>query len=172
MSALLLYFVLLKATLSSFTGLASLPMIRGDLVLDRGVLTDEQLNTAIVVSRATPGPAGIYVVSVGYSVAGIAGAFAGWAALCTPAFLVLPFAHAASGHIGHRRMQGAVRAVIATGAGILLASVGPMADHSLDTALSVSIAVGGTAMMLRGIRPVWLVIMAAGLGAVVSVAVR
>jgi len=59
MNPLLLYLFLLKATMTSFSGLASLPIIRADLVLSRHVLTDEQLNTAVIVSRATPGPVGI-----------------------------------------------------------------------------------------------------------------
>ena len=33
MNAVLLYFVLLKAVVTSFSGLASLPMLRNDLVL-------------------------------------------------------------------------------------------------------------------------------------------
>ena len=51
MKVLLLYMLLLKATLTTFSGLASLPMLRNDLVLHRNLLTDSQLNTAIVVTR-------------------------------------------------------------------------------------------------------------------------
>lgn len=97
MSPFLLDLVLLKATLTSFSGLASLPILRNDLVLNRHVLTDEQLNTAVVVSRTTPGPVGVYVVSVGYAVSGFPGAIAGWGAMCTPALLILPLIHLASG---------------------------------------------------------------------------
>jgi hypothetical protein len=90
MNPVLLYFLLLKATLTSFSGLASLPVIRADLVTSRHVLTDDQLNTAVVVSPTTPGPVGVYVVSVGYSVAGVPGAVAGWAAMCTLRFSSSP----------------------------------------------------------------------------------
>jgi chromate transporter len=44
---LLLYLLLLKATLTSFSGLASLPVVRADLVARYHVLTDRQLNTAV-----------------------------------------------------------------------------------------------------------------------------
>ena len=90
MNPVALYFVLLKATITSFAGLASLPVIRHDLVVQRQVLTAEQLDTAVVVSRTSPGPVGVYVVSVGYSVAGTPGAIAGWLAMCTPALLMIP----------------------------------------------------------------------------------
>ena len=74
MNAAVLYLVLLKATLTSFAGLASLPVVRQDLVVQRHVLTDEKLNGAVVITRSTPGPVGLYVVSVGYFTAGIPGA--------------------------------------------------------------------------------------------------
>src|SRR5215472_18064962 len=89
MNAFVLYLLLLKATVTAFSGLASLPVLRQDLVLTRHVLTDEQLNAAIVVTRTTPGPVGLYVVSVGYFAAGIPGAVAGWLAMCTPAIAII-----------------------------------------------------------------------------------
>ena len=45
-----------------FSGLASLPVLRTDLVLQHHMLTDQQLNTAVVVTRTTPGPVGIVLV--------------------------------------------------------------------------------------------------------------
>jgi chromate transporter len=37
------------------------------------VLTDQQLNEAVAITRSTPGPVGLYIVSVGYFVAGVPG---------------------------------------------------------------------------------------------------
>ena len=71
MNVFLLYALLLKATLTSFSGLASLPMVRNDLVVERKVLTDRELNTAVVAGRTSPGPNGLYLVSVGYYAARI-----------------------------------------------------------------------------------------------------
>ena len=86
MNALLLYLLLLKATGTSFSGLTSLPIVRHDLVEHYHVLTDRQLNAAVAAGRTAPGPNGLYVVSVGYFVAGIPGACAGCLAAMTPAF--------------------------------------------------------------------------------------
>jgi chromate transporter len=47
----MLYALLLKATVTAFSGLASLPVVRADLVVNHHVLTDEQLNTAVAMSR-------------------------------------------------------------------------------------------------------------------------
>jgi chromate transporter len=89
MNVLLLYLVLLKATATTFSGLASLPTVRQELVLHRHVLTDKQLNTAVVMTRSTPGPVGLSVVSVGYFAGGVPGAVAGWLAMCSPAVVIV-----------------------------------------------------------------------------------
>ena len=64
MNVVLLYLLLLKATITSFSGLASLPVVRNDMVVHYQMLTDRELNTAVAVGRAGPGPIGLYVVSV------------------------------------------------------------------------------------------------------------
>ena len=74
-------------------GSASLPVIQDELVLQRHVLTDTQLNEAVVITRSTPGAVGLYIVSVGYFVAGVPGALAGWLAMITPALLIIPLVH-------------------------------------------------------------------------------
>lgn len=62
MSIWLLYFVLLRATFFSFSGFASVPLVREDLVAHRATLTDEQLDAAIAISQTSPGPLGLYIV--------------------------------------------------------------------------------------------------------------
>ena len=54
MNLVVLYLLLLKASATSFSGLGSLPMIRSDLVVERHVLTDRQLNTAVAAGRPDP----------------------------------------------------------------------------------------------------------------------
>ena len=106
MNAVVLYLLLLRATVLSFSGFASVPVIREDLVVSRGVLTDEELNSAIATSQASPGPLGLYVVVLGYFVAGAPGALAGALALATPALLAIPIARAVRRHRDSRRLLG------------------------------------------------------------------
>ena len=106
MNVVLLYLLLLKGTATAFAGLASLPVIHDALVTQHNVLTNEQLNEAVVITRGTPGPVGLYIVSVGYFVAGIPGATAGWLAMITPALLVIPLVHFAGRHIERPRIKG------------------------------------------------------------------
>ena len=168
MNPILLYLFLLKATVTSFSGLASLPVVRADLVVNHHVLTDEQLNTAVVVSRTTPGPVGVYVVSVGYAAGGVPGAIAGWAAMVTPALFVIPLMHYAAQRSAHGRMRGATRAVVAASAGLLLAVVTPLARETLTDAVWVIVAVGCTILMLRKVSPLWLVIGSSTVGLVIG----
>src|SRR5580704_17086588 len=122
MNAFLLYGLLLKATLTSFSGLASLPMVRNDLVVERKVLTDRQLNTAVVAGRTGPGPNGLYLVSVGYFVGGMRGAFAGFLAVMTPAFLVLPLLAWLGSRAENPRVRSSIQRVILASSGLILSS--------------------------------------------------
>src|ERR1700680_5128823 len=106
MNPVLVYLLLLKATLTSFSGMASLPMVRNDFVVERHLLTDRQLNTAVVAGRSGPGPTGLYLVSVGYFVSGLPGAAAGLLAVMTPAFLVLPLMTWMSARADSPRVKG------------------------------------------------------------------
>jgi chromate transporter len=131
MSPVVVYLLLLKATMTSFSGLGSLALIHTDFVEQRHVLTDHQLNTAVVAGRTGPGPNGVYVVSVGYLVAGVPGAIAGFAAMVTPAFLVLPLMYWAGKRADSPRVKSAIRAVVIASAGLLLSVSMPLARDAI-----------------------------------------
>ena len=75
------------------------------------VLTDEELNSAIAISQASPGPLGLYIVVLGYFVAGVPGALAGALALATPAILAIPIARAVRRH-RDSQVRGACAAIV------------------------------------------------------------
>lgn len=126
MSAVALYLLLAKATLLSFSGFGSLAQVREDLVVQRGVLTDEALNRAVLVGRTTPGPMGVYLVSVGYEVAGVQGALAGWLAVASPALLIMPIMMMTSRLLNHRRIRGALNAMIVSSAVLIVVAGAPL----------------------------------------------
>jgi chromate transporter len=162
MNAVVLYVVLLKATLASFAGLASLPVVRDELVVRHHVLTDEQLNEAVVITRSTPGPVGLYVVSVGYFAGGIPGAVAGWLAMITPALLILPLLRFAASKADHPRLRSALQAVVVASAGLLLAAAVPLGLSALTGPVTVLIAVLTAVLMLTTkIDTLWLILGAA-----------
>ncbi len=120
MSLLLLYLLLLKATVTSFSGLGSLPQIRQDMVVDQRAITDEQLSHAVLIGRSTPGPMGAYVVSVGFLAAGWPGALIGWLAMVTPALAVIPLLVAVRRWLHQPRVRSAVDALVVAGGALLL----------------------------------------------------
>jgi chromate transporter len=122
MSLLLLYGLLLKASLTAFSGVGALPQIRQDLVVTYQVATDEDLNRAMLFGRSSPGPVGLYIVSVGYAVRGTPGAIAGWLALASPAFLAIPMLALLRRWLHLARVRSALDAVIVASATLLVPS--------------------------------------------------
>jgi chromate transporter len=163
-STLLLYVLLLRATVMSFSGFASVPLVREDLVARRAILSDEQLNGAIAISQASPGPLGLYIVIVGYFVAGVPGAVAGMLALATPALLAIPILRIVR--------RGSARTVRNASSGIVIASsvlmlttgarLAPQATPSLPF---MAVAVAGFIALATGrVPPAIVVVVAAVIG--------
>jgi chromate transporter len=148
MNVFVLYLILLKATVTTFSGLASLPLVRDELVLNRRVLTDEQLNTAVVITRTTPGPIGLYVVSVGYFAAGVPGAVAGWLAMSTPALAILISLHFIGRRAESPRIKQILESVVVASAGLLFSAAIPLARESLTDLVTVVIAAATIILMV------------------------
>ena len=158
MRLLTLYFLMLKATATSFAGLASLPVVRDELVVHRAMITDHQLNAAVVITRSTPGPVGVYVVSVGYFADGLAGAAAGWLAMVTPALAVLAVLRVIGPSAHHPRVRGMLQSVVLASAGLLLTSAAPLARDALVDSVTVAIATVGLVILLsRKVETLWVI---------------
>jgi chromate transporter len=148
MSLLFLYLLLLKGTITAFAGLASLPVIQEALVFQHHLLTEKELNEAVVITRSTPGPVGLYIVSVGYFVAGAPGAITGWLAMITPALLIIPLVHFAGRKIEHPRVKSVPQSVVIASAGLLLAASIPLARDALTDPVTMAIAVVSLVVLL------------------------
>jgi chromate transporter len=171
MNVILLYLLLLKATVTSFSGLASLPMVRDDFVVERGLLTDRQLNTAVVAGRTGPGPNGLYLVSVGYFVDGMPGAVAGLMALMTPAFFVIPLMRWVGMRAGTPRVRSAIRAVVLASAGLLFSASLPLARDAITGVLAlVIVVITFVALSFTKVDSMWLMVGAAVAGVAAKLA--
>lgn len=142
-----LYWLLFKASLTSFSGLGSLPMIRNDFVVTRHLLTDHQLNTAVVAGRTGPGPYGLYLVCVGYLTGGISGAIAGFLALVTPAFFVIPLMHWIGRRADNPKVRGAIRGIVLASAGLLLSAAMPLTQDAWTGFFAVGIMAASFALL-------------------------
>jgi chromate transporter len=162
MNIVLLYLLLLKGTVTAFAGLASLAVVQDALVIQHQVLTDTELNEAVVITRSTPGPVGLYVVSVGYFVAGIPGAIAGWLAMITPALLIIPLVHFVGRKMEHPRVKSILQTVIIASAGLLLAAAIPLARDGLTDPITIGIAVVSLVLLLATkLDTLWIILGAA-----------
>jgi chromate transporter len=162
MNIIVLYLVLLKATATAFAGLASLPVVQDELVVQRRVLTDTQLNEAVIITRSTPGPVGLYVVSVGYFVAGVPGAIAGWLAMITPALLIIPLVQFVGRKTEHPRVRSILQTVVVASAGLLLAAAIPLAHDALTGPVTIAICVSSFILLLTTkLETSWIILGAA-----------
>ena len=164
MNPFLLYALLLKGAVTAFAGLASLPVVRDALVIQHHVLNDTQLNEAVVITRSTPGPVGLYIVSVGYFVAGVPGAIAGWLAMITPALLIIPWVHFVGRKMEHPRVKSVLQTVVIASAGLLLAAAIPLARDALTDPVTIMIAAISLALLLTTrLDTLWIILGAAAI---------
>ena len=165
MNLLLLYLLLLKATATSFSGLTSLPVVRNDMVERYHVLTDRQLNAAVAAGRTAPGPNGLYIVSVGYFIAGTPGAIVGALAVMTPAFLIIPMMRYLGARANRPAVKSAIQAVMLAAAGLVIAAAVPLARDALVDPLSVAIALGSFLfLVLTKKDTIWVILGSAAVG--------
>jgi chromate transporter len=164
MNVAVLYLLLLKAIITTFSGLASVPIVRNDLVLHRHVLTDRELNTSLAITRTTPGPMGLFVVSVGYFVDGTPGAVAAWLAMITPALLMIPLLEFVRRKAEHPQFKAVLRCVVFASAGLLLWVTVPLARDAIHGYLTVGIAFGAFALgITKKVDSLWIVVGAAAI---------
>jgi len=85
----LIYFLLFfKASLFSTGGFSNLPSLHQDLI-GNGWASESDFGHSIVIGQISPGPNGLWVISLGYFTYGYPGAFLALIAIILPALLVL-----------------------------------------------------------------------------------
>jgi len=88
MNPLAFFWVFLKASLLSTGGLGNLPFLHRDL-LTLGWARESDFVTAIAVGNVSPGPTGLWSISLGYLTFGWPGAALALAALSLPPLLIV-----------------------------------------------------------------------------------
>jgi len=167
MNVVLLYLLLLKATMTSFSGLTSLPVVRNDFVVHRQLLTDRELNAAVVAGRTVPGPNGLYIVSVGYFIGGVPGAIAGWLAMVSPAFVIIPLLRYVGARAERPAVRSAIQSLTLAAAGLIASSTIPLARDALHGPVSIAIAIGSFCFMSFTQRDtLWIIVGSALVGLV------
>jgi chromate transporter len=117
------YFLLfLKASLFSTGGFSNLPSLHQDLIAN-GWANETDFGQSIAIGQISPGPNGLWVISLGYFTYGYLGAFFALVAITLPALLVLLIS-AGYGKIEQKTwVQGAMQGVSLAVVGLLLTVV-------------------------------------------------
>jgi chromate transporter len=118
-----IYFLLfLKASLFSTGGLSNLPSLHQDLT-GNGWATEADFGQAVAIGQVSPGPNGLWVVSLGYLTYGYPGAFLALIAITIPPLLVLVISAAYTRIERRAWVQGAMHGVSLAVVGLLLTVV-------------------------------------------------
>ena len=147
MDLLSLFLTCLKVSLITFGGSAPLPLLRDDLVEQRGILQDEDFASALAIGLITPGPNGLFVIPVGYFVGGVAGALVAALALCVVAVsvLIVLWLHRWIAHLPATR--AALRGIQAATLGLILTLGFTIVVATVHTPLDVAIAVAAFVLL-------------------------
>jgi len=116
-----LFLTFLKDSALSLGGLGALPLIRQDLVAT-GVVTDAQVVQALAIGRLSTGPTGLWIVSLGYFVAGWTGALYALVGATLAPLAILPATSLARRWLLSHWFGGLVRGVALGTSGLLLAT--------------------------------------------------
>lgn len=164
---LLFFWLMLKASLFSTSGLGNLPILYDDL-LGRGYATERQFAEALAVGKVSPGPTGLWVISLGYLMDGMRGAFLATVAISLPPLGVLVLERLYRRIGDHRMVQGFVEGLSLAVGGILLVIVFDMLREGGVDVVSVTIALASVGLgMVRNIPFIVLLGLAALMGVLV-----
>lgn len=141
MNDLLLFLTLLKDATLSLGGLGALPLIRQDLV-STGLATDSQVTVALAIGRLSTGPTGLWIVSLGYLVAGWLGALMALVASSLPPLVMVPATALARRFLMTAWFSGFVRGASLATAGLLLSTGLTLISPSLAAITWLQIVIG------------------------------
>jgi chromate transporter len=115
-----LFLIFLKSSALAVGGLASLPLLRADLVPQ--YFNDAAIVQALAIGRLGPGPNGLYIVSLGYIAAGWPGALYALVGASLAPLAILPATMLARRWLLSHWFGGLVRGVALGTGGLLLAT--------------------------------------------------
>lgn len=159
---LLFFWLYLKASLFSTGGFGSLPSLHADLLARRWA-SDRQFAEALTLGQLSPGPNGLWVISLGFLTGGLPGSLLALLAILLPPLLILAIER------GYRRVEhhpaagGLVSGLSLAVAGVFaVALLGILRSAGFSPRTGV-LAVGAIALALTKRVPLFGIIGLAGL---------
>ena len=166
MNPLLYFWLFLKASLFSTGGMGSLPSLHADLLARRWA-TERHFVEALAIGQVSPGPNGLWVVSLGYLTNGLTGAALALVALCLPPLLVLIIERAYRRVQHHPGVEGFARGLMLAVVGIFaVVLLGFLRNGGADIR-SAAIALAGATLALTKRVPIVLILAGAAVAGMV-----
>ena len=162
MSPLYFMWLFLKASLFTTGGLGNLPLLHKDL-MGLSWAKESDFLTAIAVGQISPGPTGLWSISLGYLIYGWTGAGLATVALAIPPLLVLILAAFYSRVEGSPRVQDFTRGLSLGVIGLTLPVTFGLAVSAITDWRTALIAAGAFGMALSKRVPVLVILVLAGL---------
>jgi chromate transporter len=166
-----LFLVFLKIGAVLFGGgYVLIALIRSNLVVHLGWITERQLLDAIAVGQVTPGPLSTTATFIGYLLGGLRGAMIATVGMFFPAFVLV----AISGPLVPRLRQSPVAGAVLDGVNVSALALIVVATWQLfrtavvDWTTLVVAAVSFVLLLRYRVNPVWLVLGAAAMGIAVT----
>lgn len=112
-------------------GLLMIPLIQGTYVETLRVLGSDEFLVAVAIGFITPGPANIYVVSVGMMLFGVLGAFLALFAVTVPSFVAIPLTSAYEALKTNQVLAGFFKGLTVAAIGLIFYSAFLLGTRSL-----------------------------------------
>lgn len=164
MNPWLFFWLVLKSSLFSTSGLGNLPQLYADLTA-LGLASDREFAEALAVGQVSPGPSGLWVISLGYLLDGPRGAALAALAIALPPGLVLLLAQLYRRAGGHPAVRGFVRGLSLAVVGVFVVVLGGLLrDNGLDLAALLIVAASAGLALSRRLPVIAILALAALVG--------
>ena len=145
-----------------------IPLLQQDYVLERGVITEEQLLYAFTIARVTPGQANLYIASIGYMLFGVVGAVVAVVAILLPGYTMVPLLRYYQRFRERAYISGFIKGLTATSVGLILAATVQIGRDTLSAPMTW-VVFGTTIIMVQFLKlNVLLSLFLASLGGVLA----
>ena len=153
MNPITFFWLFLKASLLSTGGFGNLPYLHQDLI-GLNLATEADFLTAIAVGQLSPGPNGVWSISLGYLTLGWLGAALAMLALTLPPLLALGVASVYNRFERWQSVQDFVRGLSLGVVGLTLAVAYTLARSSITDWRELAIGLGALALAVSQRVPV------------------
>jgi chromate transporter len=161
MNGILYFWLFLKASLLSTGGLGNLPFLQQDLTA-LGWASQYQFLTALAVGQVSPGPNGLWSISLGYLTFGWLGAALATLAICLPPMTALIVAAVYNRLEAQPAVQNFTRGISMAVVGLTLAVAWSLARTTITDWRGAAICFGSLGLMLsKRVQVIWVLALAA-----------